>query len=566
MLILGIFAYQHDASACLIENGKLLSFIEEERLNREKHSAAFPELSIKYLLERHDKNFDDIDYITISWKPGLEIISNFINVVKNFPKSLNLIKAGATQNEISLISRLKKQLNLKEQFKKLGFRLNDKTKIVEIEHHIGHAASAFLISKFDESAIITWDGRGENTSVLLSKGVGNQIKKLKEIKIPESLGIFYSAITTYVGFKLFDEGKTMGLSAFGTDKYLKDFDDIIYKDKNSFKINQKYFSYMTHGRNKYLSNLFIKKFGPPRNANEKISKHYMDIAYAAQKKLEEIGIHLVKYLKSICPSENLCITGGVALNCIMNQKIFETNLFKNIFIQPIASDSGTSIGGAYYLYNSILNYKRNYQFKDIYLGPSYSESEIEKYIISMKLKYSKSENIFLETAKILSEGKIIGWFQDKMEGGPRALGNRSILADPRNEDIKEKLNIIVKKRESYRPFAPAVLNEDKNTFFKMNYDSDYMILSADVVNDKKKLIPAVTHVDGTARVQTVKKDLNYKFWSLINEFKNLTGMPILLNTSFNENEPIVCHPKEAIECFLRTDLDFLILQNFIVKK
>ena len=566
MLILGIFAYQHDASACLVENGKLISFIEEERLNRERHSAAFPELSIKFLLKHHNKTLDDINYVTICWKPGLEIISNFVNIIKNFPKSLNLIKAGATQNEISLLSRLKKQFNLKDQFKKSGFKLNKKTKIIEIEHHIGHAASAFLVSEFEESAIITWDGRGENTSVLLSKGSGNQITKLKEIKIPESLGIFYSAMTTYVGFKLFDEGKTMGLSAFGTDKYLNDFDDIIYKYENSFKINQKYFSYMTHGRNKYLSDLFVNKFGPPRKYNEKITQHYMDIAYAAQKKLEEIGIHIVKYLKKICPSENLCITGGVALNCIMNQKIYETNLFKNIFIQPIASDAGTSIGGAYYLYNSILNYKRNYEFKNIYLGPSYSETEIKEYLTKKKLKYSKSENLFLETAKILSEGKIIGWFQDKMEGGPRALGNRSILADPRNESIKEKLNIIVKKRESYRPFAPAVLCEDKNEYFKMNYDSDYMILSADVIEDKKKLIPAVTHIDGTARVQTVKKDINFKFWSLIKEFKNLTGTPILLNTSFNENEPIVCHPKEAIECFLRTDLDFLILQNFIVKK
>ena len=384
-----------------------------------------------------------------------------------------------------LTSRLKKQFNLKDQFKKSGFKLNKKTKIIEIEHHIGHAASAFLVSEFEESAIITWDGRGENTSVLLSKGSGNQIIKLKEIKIPESLGIFYSAITTYVGFKLFDEGKTMGLSAFGTDKYLKDFDDIIYKYENSFKINQKYFNYMTHGRNKYLSELFLNKFGPPRKYNQKITQHYMDIAYAAQKKLEEIGIHLVKYLKKICPSENLCITGGVALNCIMNQKIYETNLFKNIFIQPIASDAGTSIGGAYYLYNSILDYKRNYEFKNIYLGPSYSETEIKEYLTNKKLKYSKSENLFLETAKILSEGKIIGWFQDKMEGGPRALGNRSILADPRNESIKEKLNIIVKKRESYRPFAPAVLSEDKNEYFKMNYDSDYMILSADVIEDKK---------------------------------------------------------------------------------
>lgn len=566
MLILGIFAYQHDASACLVENGKLISFIEEERLNRERHSAAFPELSIKFLLKHHNKTLDDINYVTICWKPGLEIISNFVNIIKNFPKSLNLIKAGAAQNEISLVSRLKKQFNLKDQFKKSGFKLNKKTKIIEIEHHIGHAASAFLVSEFEESAIITWDGRGENTSVLLSKGSGNQIIKLKEIKIPESLGIFYSAITAYVGFKLFDEGKTMGLSAFGTDKYLKDFDDIIYKHEDSFKINQNYFSYMTHGRNKYLSELFLNKFGPPRKFDQKITQHYMDIAYAAQKKLEEIGLHLVKNLKKICPSENLCITGGVALNCIMNQKIYETGLFKNIFIQPIASDAGTSIGGAYYLYNSILNYKRNYEFKNIYLGPSYSETEIKEYLTNRKLKYSKSENLFLETAKILSEGKIIGWFQDKMEGGPRALGNRSILADPRNESIKEKLNIIVKKRESYRPFAPAVLCEDKNEYFKMNYDSDYMILTADVIEDKKKLIPAVTHIDGTARVQTVKKDINFKFWSLIKEFKNLTGTPILLNTSFNENEPIVCHPKEAIECFLRTDLDFLILQNFIVKK
>jgi len=284
MLILGIFAYQHDASACLVEDGQLLSFVEEERLNREKHSSAFPELSIKYLLENHNKKIEEVDYITISWKPRLEILNNFYNVLKNFPKSLNLIKAGATQNEISLISRLKKQLYLKNEFKKFGFDLNSKTKIIEIEHHLGHAASVFLVSKFEDAAIITWDGRGESTSVLLSKGIRNKIIKLKEIKIPNSIGIFYSAITKYVGFNLFDEGKTMGLSAYGTDKYLKDFEDIIYVEKNSFRINQKYFSYMTHGRNKFVSDNFIKKFGEPRKHNEKITQHYMDIAYAAQKK------------------------------------------------------------------------------------------------------------------------------------------------------------------------------------------------------------------------------------------------------------------------------------------
>ncbi len=566
MFILGIFAYQHDAAACLVKNGQLLSFVEEERLNREKHSAKFPELSIKYLLETHNVTIDEIDYVTISWKPGLEIYSNIFNVIKSFPNSLNLIKSGATQNEISLASRLKKQLSLRKQFKLSGLELNQKTKIVEIEHHLGHAASVYLVSNFKEAAIITWDGRGENTSVLLSRGEGNKIYKLKEIKIPDSLGIFYSAMTIYVGFKLFDEGKTMGLSAFGTDKYVKDFDDIIYKTNSSFKINQKYFSYMSHGRNKYLSNDFIKKFGPPRGSNEKITQHYMDIAFATQKKLEEIGIHLVNQLKNICPSENLCITGGVALNCIMNQKISESKIFKNIFIQPIATDAGTSIGGAYYLYNSILNNNRNYEFKDIYLGPKFSESEIEKILFDKKLKFSKSKNIFKDSAKLLSEGKIIGWFQDKMEGGPRALGNRSILADPRSDKIKDKLNIIVKKRESYRPFAPAVMNEYRDQYFRMNYDSDYMILSADVLDEKKKIIPAVTHVDGTARVQTVKKEINIKFWSLINEFNNLTNVPVILNTSFNENEPIVCHPKEAIECFLRTELDYLVLENFLIHK
>lgn len=566
MLILGIFAYQHDASACLVENGQLLSLVEEERLNREKHSAAFPELSIKYLLKKYNKTINEIDYITISWKPRLEILSNFYNVIKNFPQSLNLIKAGATQNEISLIKRLKKQLSLRSEFKKFGFELSDNTKIVEIEHHLGHAASVFLVSKFEESAIITWDGRGESTSVLLSKGNKEKITKLKEFKIPNSIGIFYSAITKYVGFNLFDEGKTMGLSAYGTDKYLKEFDDIIYVENNSFKINQKYFSYMTHGRNKFISDYFIQKFGPPRKKNEKITKHYMDIAYAAQKKLEEIGLHLIKYLKQICPSENLCITGGVALNCIMNQKIVESKIFKNIFVQPIASDAGTSLGGAFYLYNSILGNTRSYIFEDIYLGPSFNDQEIEKILNQMNCKFSKSDNVFKDSARLIANGNIVGWFQDKMEAGPRALGNRSILADPRNDKIKDKLNLIVKKRESYRPFAPAVLDEKKNDFFKMNYDSDYMILSADVIDNKQNVIPAVTHVDGTARVQTVKKEINYKFWKLISEFEKITKVPVLLNTSFNENEPIVCHPIEAIECFQRTKLDYLILQNYILEK
>ncbi len=566
MFILGIFAYQHDAAACLVKNGQLLSFVEEERLNREKHSAKFPELSIKYLLENHNININEIDYVTFSWKPGLEIKSNIFNVLKFFPNSLNLIKSGATQNDISLISRLKKQFTLRKQFKLCGIELDKKTKVVEIEHHLGHAASVYLVSKFNESAIITWDGRGESTSVLLSEGKRNKIQKLKEIRIPDSLGIFYSAITIYVGFKLFDEGKTMGLSAFGTDKYLKDFDDIIYKNKDTFKINQKYFSYMSHGRNKYLSNYFLNKFGPPRASNENITQHYMDIAYAAQKKLEEIGLHLVKCLKEVCPSDNLCITGGVALNCIMNQKIVESKIFKNIFVQPIATDAGTSIGSAYYLYNSILNNNRNFEFKNIYLGPKFNESEIEKILNNKRLNFLKSKNIFKDSAKFLAKGKIIGWFQGKMEGGPRALGNRSILADPRNKNIKDKLNIIVKKREAYRPFAPAVLEEYKTQYFNMNYDSDYMILSADVLENKQKIIPAVTHIDGTARVQTVKKEINEKFWNLINEFYNITNVPVILNTSFNENEPIVCHPEEAIECFLRTDLDLLVLEDFIIHK
>ena len=566
MLILGIFAYQHDASACLIKDGKILGFVEEERLNREKHSALFPKNSIEYLFKTYNFKFEDIDYITFCWDVKKEFFSNLKSFIFNIPQSLNLLKSGAAQNDLSLLSRLKKQFFLKNEFLINGFSLSKKTKIVEIEHHLGHAASVFLVSEFDESAIITWDGRGEKTSILISHGKSNKIEKIKEIQIPNSLGIFYSAITKYVGFNLFDEGKTMGLSAYGNDIYLNDFNDIIFKKGETFELNQKYFSFMTHGRNKYLSELFYKKFGPPRDKSAKISQHYKDIAFAAQKKLEEIGIHIVKETKKIIKSENLCITGGVALNCIMNQKIIESKIFKNVFVQPIASDSGTSIGGPLYVYNSIMNYKRDYVFKDIYLGPDFKNEEIEKIILKNKINYYKSKDIFKETAKLISNGEIIGWFQDKMESGPRALGNRSILADPRNPNIKDKINSIIKKRESYRPFAPAVLHEYRNNFFDMSADSDYMILSANVLEHQKLKIPSVTHVDGTARVQTVKKDMNFKFWSLINEFYQISGVPILLNTSFNENEPIVCNPQEAIDCFTRTDMNYLILDNFILTK
>lgn len=569
MYILGLSSYSHEASCSLIKDGVIKSVIEEERLNRKKHTWEYPKNAIEKCLEQEGITIKDIDHITFFWVPYKEIVGNVSHFFSYFPQSTNLFKGTSGSEALAFFPRISMMNKIGKAIKN-HFGLERTPKVNFIEHHLCHAASAFFVSEFESAAILTIDGRGESVTTLMAQGENNKIRKLKEINVPHSLGHLYAAITDYLGFRpFFDEWKVMGMSAYGQDTYLNKFEDLVHlTDDGGFRLNLKYFKFHTHGQRCWLSNEFINEFGPKREATQPYSERHYDIAYALQKVVEKAGVHLAKHLYKITQNKNLCMTGGVVLNCLMNKRIIEETDFENVFIQPIANDAGTSLGSALYFYHQVLNKARDYKFNSAYLGLGYGDGDIESYLKERKVDYKKCENISKDIARFIAEGKIVGWFQDRMEAGPRALGNRSIIVNPMIASMKDRLNARVKKREHFRPFAPSVLEEKVFEYFDMpkNNLSPYMILIGDVKKDKRNIIPAVTHADGTARVHTVNKDTNPKYWQLIDEFSKITGVPVVLNTSFNENEPIVCTPKDALECFLRTDFDVLALGDYLVTK
>ncbi len=569
MNILGISSYSHEASAALLVDGQLISVVEEERLNREKHTWKFPKKAIVECLKEANLSIHDIDHFTFFWVPSKELTGNLIHFVKYFPESINLFRAKSGSEDLKFLTRLKLIYNLGQTIKK-EFDLSSVPDIHFVEHHLAHAASAFFVSPFQDAAILTVDGRGESTTTLLAVGHGNKIEKINEIKVPHSLGHLYAAVTDYLGFRpFFDEWKVMGMSAYGKNTFVKEFEDMIFlQNDGTFELNLEYFKFHTHGQSRWVSDLFIKKFGPKRAYTDSYQPRHYDIAYGLQKIIEKAGVNLANHLYKITQLPNLCMTGGVVLNCLMNKKIVEETPFKEFFFQPIANDAGTSLGSALYFNHQILNQPRKFVFDSVGLGPQFSSKEIEDVLINMKVNYKHCDNIARETAKYVAEGKIVGWFQGRMEAGPRALGYRSIVVSPTDSAMKDKLNERVKKREHFRPFAPSVLEEKASEYFKMPKDqmSPYMILVADVREDKKNIIPAVTHADGTARVQTVSRKNNPRYWDLISEFEKLTGVAVVINTSFNENEPIVCTPLDAVNCFLRTEFDVLAIGDYLVQK
>jgi carbamoyltransferase len=442
-------------------------------------------------------------------------------------------------------------------------------KVLFIKHHLSHAASAFLVSPFEEAAILTADAVGDWATTSYGFGKGNSIRILKEICYPDSLGLLYTAVTTYLGFRaLRGEGKVMGLAGYGKPKYLDKFREIVtVKRDGSFRLDSRFFGF-NKGLRMY-SGKFVKTFGKARRLEDKIDQRHYDIAASLQMFIEETIIAIARNLYSETKVDKLCLAGGLFLNCIANSKILEETPFKEVFIQPAAGDAGGSLGVTCYIYHCILKKPRNYVMTDAYLGPDFSTSQIKRTLLNYNLGFKALDGNSLckYIARELSQDKIIGWFQGRMEFGPRALGNRSILANPCNPDMKELLNSKVKKRESFRPYAPAVLEEESKEFFQLQNSSPFMLLASLVREDKKDLIPAVTHIDGTARVQTVNKNSNPKFWQLIKEFGNITGVPVLLNTSFNiRDEPIVCTPEDAISCFQRSQMDCLVLGDYIVER
>ena len=591
--ILGISAFYHDSAAAIIIDGKIIAAAQEERFTRKKHDSSYPYNAVEFVLKFSDLKMSEIDHIVFYEKPFLKFERLLETYVALAPKGfIQFTKAMP----VWLKEKLFQKNLLINYLKNHDSSFKDKNKIFFSEHHLSHAASAFYPSPFDEAIIITADGVGEWATTTVAIGKGKDLKIKKEILFPHSLGLLYSAFTYFTGFKVNSgEYKLMGLAPYGKPKYADLIKDNLIDIKNdgSFRLNQEYFDYATGltMTNSKFNSLFGEK---PRNSkNEKIKQFHMDIAASIQKVTEEIMLLLVKSVKEEYKIDNLCLAGGVALNCVANGKILEQKIFKNIWIQPAAGDAGGSLGAALGLWHIELNKERkifeNDQMQGSYLGPEYLQEEIEKEFKKIGAKYlvMNDNEIIENTSESLKNGETIGWFQGRMEFGPRALGGRSIIGDPRSPTMQKNLNLKVKYRESFRPFAPSVLREDVNRWFKMNEESPYMLLVAEVLEDKKikmseeekklfgieKLnvkrsdIPAVTHVDYSARIQTVNQETNPKYYSLLKRFKEKTNCPVVINTSFNvRGEPIVNTPTDAFNCFMATDLDKLVIGNCFLDK
>ena len=591
--ILGISAFYHDSAAALVIDGNIIAAAQEERFSRKKHDASYPTNAVNFVLKYANLKLSEVDYIVFYEKPFLK----FERLLETY---LAFAPAGFKSFSMSMPIWLKEKLFQKkmlfEELKEQDENFNDINKIYFSEHHYSHAASAFFPSPFNDATVLTLDGVGEWATTTVAEGNKENLQILKEIHFPHSIGLLYSAFTYYTGFKVnSSEYKVMGLAPYGEPKYkniiLKELIDV--KEDGSFRLNMNYFNYATGLT--MTNSKFSKLFGQPVRNSEKdeLTKFHMDIAASVQCVIEEIILKLTKYLSKEMKSKNLCLAGGVALNCVANGKILKEGIYKNIWIQPAAGDAGGAIGAAIAFWYQELKNKRNNigkdQMKGSYLGPSFKDDEIEKSLLSLNAKFKKyNENELIEKiANDLAKGKTVGWFQGRMEFGPRALGARSILADPRNEKMQKELNLKVKYRESFRPFAPSILREDLSKWFQLECDSPYMLLVSDVkkeiqipmsehdknlfgidkLNIKRSSIPAVTHVDYSARIQTVNEEMNPKYNKLLKKFKQITNCPVLVNTSFNiRGEPIVCDIKDAYRCFMGTNLDILVCESFILYK
>ena len=590
--VLGISAFYHDSAAAIIVDGEIIAAAQEERFTRKKHDESYPKNAINYVLKEANLKLSEVDHIVFYEKPFLKferLLETYVGFspsgFKSFSMSMPLWLSEKLFQKKMLFDELKKQDNNFNDIKKINFS----------EHHLSHAASAFFSSPYDEAIILTLDGVGEWATTTVSLGKNNKINILKEIHFPHSLGLLYSAFTYFLGFKVNSgEYKVMGLAPYGEPK----FKDIILgklidvKQDGSFRLNMDYFNYATGLT--MTNNKFGKLFNMERREPEdNLLQIHMDMASSIQAATEEIVLKITRFLSNEFKLENLCMAGGVALNCVANGKILKEGLFKNIWIQPASGDAGGALGAAQAFYYQELDNKRKILKTDTmngsYLGPQFSDEQIEDELKICGANYKKltSDQIIKDTAKALSEEKAVGWFQGRMEFGPRSLGNRSIIADSRSEKMQKNLNLKVKYRESFRPFAPAILFEKVSEWFEINSESPYMLLVADVkkskqlpmteqqkslfgidkLNIKRSSIPSVTHVDYSARIQTVHKETNPIFHKLIEEFERITKYPILVNTSFNvRGEPIVCSATDAFNCFMGTDLDVLVCNNFILYK
>ena len=594
MYILGISAFYHDSAACLLSDGEIIAAVQEERFTRKKHDASFPLNAIKYCLEEGNIHANQIDKVVFYEKPFVKFERLLETYLAFAPKGfISFAKAMPVWIKDKLFQ---KSVLIKELKSSLDENVDWRERLLFSEHHLSHAASAYYPSPFDSAAVLTLDGVGEWTTTSLAIGKGSDLKVLKEIHFPHSLGLLYSAFTYYTGFKVNSgEYKVMGLAPYGEPVYadlIKEKLLNIAKD-GSYQLDMSYFDYATGltMTNKKFDSLFG---GPPRTSETELTQREMDLAASVQKVTEDIVVELAKSIAKETGERNLCLAGGVALNCVANGILLREKIFDNIWIQPAAGDAGGALGAAlliwYYYHNKerVVSKERD-SMKGAYLGPEFTNSEIEDDLTACGAKFKKlsESDMIEEVASALADEKAVGWMQGRMEFGPRALGGRSIIADPRSPKMQKQLNLKVKYRESFRPFAPSVLREDVGDWFEHNTDSPYMLLVADVQKDKRRAmtneekalfgidklnvprssVPAITHVDYSARIQTVHADTNFHYHALISKFKEKTGCPLVVNTSFNvRGEPIVCTPRDAFKCFMGTDLDVLAIGNYVLYK
>jgi carbamoyltransferase len=565
MKILGLNAFHGDASAALVLDGHLVAALEEERLNRIKHWAGLPLLAAKACLEGAQP-----DHVAISRNPKAHLREKLVRAALRPHRWLNLTSRAVNSLRIAQVGEVLAAEGIVSQTRQVHF----------VEHHRAHLASAFFASPFEEAAVISIDGFGDFSSVMWGVGKGNQIDVRGSVSFPHSLGIFYTAFTQFLGFpKYGDEYKMMGLSAYGEPRFAQQVRRVIRTQRDQCRLDLDYFTHHSRGvemswyggeptLNAVFSHRMAEEFGEPRTPRSQIRQRDMDLAASVQLVLEENYFALLNFVQKQTGATALCLAGGVALNCVANGMIFERTDFRNVYVQPAAHDAGTSIGAALYVQHQELRLPRCFEMRHVYYGPEYSDSDVLRDLEAAGCKYQNlaEEDLIGRTVEAIAQGKIVGWFQGRMEFGPRALGNRSILADPRRKDMKGILNSRIKYREPFRPFCPSILAERVGEYFETDYPSPFMVMAYKIKSKQRERIPAVTHGDGTGRLQTVEREVNPRYWELIHKFEEVTGVPVLLNTSFNENEPIVQTPAQAIDCFLRTQMDVLSIGAFVLHK
>jgi carbamoyltransferase len=562
LIVLGISCFYHDAGAALVRDGQLVAAAEEERFNRKKHYSDFPELAVAYCLKEAGVTIDEVDHIVFYEKPFQKFNRILETILAYWPLTYASWLKGMPQwlgQKLAMGGDIQKHLGTEQE-------------ILFCQHHLSHAASAFLVSPFEESAIITADGVGEWTTTGWGVGRGNQIEMHQELRFPHSVGLLFSAITAYLGFRVNDaEWKVMGLAPYGEPKYVDKFREVVdIKDDGSIRFDLRYFAH-GYSTKRMFNARWERLFGQPQRPREaELTDFHRDIAHSGQKIVEEIMVKMAAHVHRETGMKNLCLAGGVGLNCVANWRILQETGFENIYIQPAAGDSGGALGAAFYVYNSVLNNPREFRMDHAYWGPSFENDEIKRALNLMGAEYEYIEDEAALLDRVVDwiiEGKVIGWFQGRLEFGPRALGARSLVADARNPKMKDIINAKVKFREAFRPFAPSVIREKAHEYFEMpeGMDMPFMLLVPKVRKEKHGVIPAVTHQDGTGRVQTVTEEQNGRYYRLIKAFGERTGVPVVINTSFNvRGEPIVCTPRDAYNTFNNTGIDVIVMGNYLI--